>query len=72
MSLATLDASTVSDTRSSIVDDDRIIEQAISILERRMFTDGPVLDWPDTVRKYLHLNLVQEPNEAFVAVFFTG
>ena len=71
MSLTTFDVPTVSDTRSPTVDDDRIIEQAIAILERRMFTDGPVLNWPDTVRNYLHMKLVQESSEVFAAVFFT-
>lgn len=70
LSLVATDASTVSDTRTA--DDDRIVEQAIAILERRVFSNGPVLEWPDTLCKYLHLNLMQESSKVFVAVFFTS
>ncbi|WP_033482417.1 DNA repair protein RadC [Xanthomonas citri] len=71
MSLTTLDAPTVSDTRSPTVDDDRIIEQAIAILERRIFATGPRLTGLEGAREYLRLKLLQEPNEVFVAVFLT-
>lgn len=49
--------------------DDSIIEHAINLLERRIFTDGPKLEKPDDVRNYLRLKLVQEPNEVFSVVF---
>lgn len=52
--------------------DDLIVKQAITILERRLFSDGPVLTSPDTARDYLRLKLVPEPNEVFVAVFLTA
>ncbi|CCG36501.1 protein YkfG [Xanthomonas citri pv. mangiferaeindicae LMG 941] len=61
----------MSDTRSPTVDDDRIIEQAIAILERRIFATGPRLTGLEGAREYLRLKLLQEPNEVFVAVFLT-
>ncbi|WP_296463635.1 MULTISPECIES: RadC family protein [Pseudomonadota] len=71
MSLTTLDAPTVSDIRSPTVDNDRIIEQAIAILERRIFATGPRLTGLEGAREYLRLKLLQEPNEVFVVVFLT-
>ena len=49
--------------------DNRIIEQAIAILEKRMFSDGPTLGKPDDVSNYLQIKLAQEPNEVFMVVF---
>lgn len=49
--------------------EDWIIQQAIVLLEQRIFKAGPALDRPDAVRDYLRLKLIPEPNEVFAAVF---
>lgn len=52
--------------------DDWIIQQAIVLLERRVFKAGPCLSRPAAVRDYLRLKLVAEPNEIFAAVFLNS
>lgn len=52
--------------------EDWIIEQAIALLERRVFHDGPFLNCPKVVRDYLRLKLLPEPNEIFAAVFLNA
>ena len=49
--------------------EDWIIQQAIALLERRIFKVGPCLSRPAAVRDYLRLKLVAEPNEVFAIVF---
>lgn len=49
--------------------EDWIIQQAIVLLERRIFKAGPCLIRPAAVRDYLRLKLVAEPNEIVAAVF---
>ncbi len=49
--------------------EDWIIQQAIALLERRIFKVGPCLSQPAAVRDYLRLKLVAEPNEVFAVVF---
>lgn len=49
--------------------EDWIIQQAIVLLDRRVFKAGPCLSQPAAVRDYLRLKLVAEPNEIFAAVF---
>ena len=49
--------------------DDGIIEQAITILEARVFRGGPLLNNTTALRDYLRLKLMAEPNEVFVAIF---
>ena len=49
--------------------EDWIIQQAINLLENRVFKAGPSLSSPAAVRDYLRLKLVAEPNEVFAAVF---
>lgn len=49
--------------------DKRIIEQAIAILEKRMFAEGPTLGKSDDVSDYLRIKLAQEPNEVFMVIF---
>jgi DNA repair protein RadC len=46
-----------------------VIQQAIALLERRIFKVGPCLSRPAAVRDYLRLKLVAEPNEVFAIVF---
>lgn len=52
--------------------DDWIIEQAITILEDRIFKAGPILSSTTAVRDYLRLKLMPEPNELVVAVFLNS
>ena len=56
----------------SVQNEDWIIQQAIVLLERRVFKAGPRLERPAAVRDYLRLKLVAEPNEIFVVVFMTS
>jgi len=49
--------------------EDWIIQQAITLLEQRIFKAGPALASPNAVREYLRLKLIAEPNEVFAAVF---
>ncbi|AKU14345.1 MAG: DNA repair protein RadC [Lysobacter sp.] len=49
--------------------EDWIIQQAITLLEKRVFKAGPSLGSPAAVRDYLRLKLVVEPNEVFAVVF---
>src|SRR5579875_2483409 len=49
--------------------EDWIIQQAIVLLEKRIFKAGPCLSRPAAVRDYLRVKLVAEPNEIFAAVF---
>ena len=48
--------------------EDWIIQQAITLLEHRIFKAGACLSSP-AVRDYLRLKLVAEPNEVFAVVF---
>ncbi|MDG3999976.1 RadC family protein [Achromobacter denitrificans] len=56
----------------SIQNEDWIVQQAIVLLERRVFKAGPRLERPAAVRDYLRLKLVAEPNEIFVVVFMNS
>ena len=49
--------------------EDWTIQQAIALLEKRVFKAGPALSSPAAVRDYLRLKLVVEPNEVFAVVF---
>lgn len=52
--------------------EDWIIQQAIALLEKRVFKAGAKLLDPTAVRDYLRVKLVAEPNEIFAAVFWTA
>ena len=52
--------------------DDWIIQQAIALLEQRIFKAGPLLEQPQAVKDYLRLKLVAEPNEVFAIVFMNS
>jgi len=56
----------------SVQNEDWIVQQAIVLLERRVFKAGPHLERPAAVRDYLRLKLVAEPNEIFVVVFMNS
>ncbi|HCE6397573.1 DNA repair protein RadC [Pseudomonas sp. P1B16] len=71
-SLARID-SLANSCPSSVLDhENHIIAQAIEVLERRLFTNGPRLLNPEAVSDYLRLKLMPEPSEVFVAVFLSS
>lgn len=69
MSYAVTDSRPESLTLIASQHEDWIIHQAITLLEQRIFKAGPMLNSPTTVRDYLHLKLVGEPNKVFAVVF---
>ena len=72
MSYAVTDSRPESLTLIASQHEDWIIHQAITLLEQRIFKAGPMLNSPTTVRDYLHLKLVGEPNEVFAVVFLNS
>lgn len=54
---------------NSVIHENQLIDQALAILDRRLFTRGPVLTSPDTVAAYLKRQLVQQEHEVFGVVF---
>lgn len=52
--------------------DDQIVQQAIALLEQRVFKNGPRLERPQAVKDYLRLRLVSEPNEVFAILFMNS
>jgi DNA repair protein RadC len=53
----------------SVQCEDWIIQQAIKLLESRVFKAGPALCGPAAARDYLRLKLIAELNEVFAVVF---
>jgi DNA repair protein RadC len=72
MSLVIADSRPESLTLIAAQHEDWIIQQAITLLEHRIFKAGPCLSNPAAVRDYLHLKLVAEPNEVFAVVFLNS
>ncbi|MNF82513.1 hypothetical protein D3C84_648210 [compost metagenome] len=52
-----------------IVQENQMIDEALHILDRRLFTRGPTLTSPDAVASYLKLHLVQQEHEVFGVMF---
>ena len=52
--------------------EDWIIQQAINLLEKRVFKAGPSLGSPTAVRDYLRLWLGPQPVEIFAALFLNS
>jgi len=52
-----------------IVHENQMIEEALHILDRRLFTRGPSLTSPDAVASYLKLHLAPQEHEVFGVVF---
>ena len=69
MSFAVADSRPESLTLIAAQHEDWIVQQAINLLEKRIFKAGPSLSSPAAVRDYLRLKLVVEPNEVFAVVF---
>lgn len=47
----------------------QLVQDAIAVLERRLFQRGPALTTPQEVVDYLRLTLTQEDREVFTVVF---
>lgn len=71
-SLAVNEAAKAPALSSRSAHDERLIDQAIALLEQRLFQRGPLLDSPSEVRKFLKLKLSGESNEVFAAIFLDG
>lgn len=71
-SLARLDAPAEPCSASVLAYENRIIAQAIAILERRLFVDGPPMSDPQVTGDYLRLKLMPEPSEVFAALFLNA
>ena len=69
MSLVIADSRPESLTLIAAQHEDWIVQQAITLLEKRVFKSGAALSSPAAVRDYLRLKLVAEPNEVFAVVF---
>ncbi len=52
-----------------IAQENRVINEALQILDRRLFSRGPELTTPSVVAEYLKLLLVQQEHEVFAVVF---
>lgn len=52
-----------------IAQENRVIDEALLILDRRLFSRGPDLVSPDAVATYLKLQLVQQEHEVFGVIF---
>ena len=52
-----------------IAQENRVIEEALHILDRRLFTRGPDLNSPDSVASFLKLQLAQQEHEVFGVIF---
>jgi DNA repair protein RadC len=52
-----------------IVQENQLIDEALHILDRRLFNRGPNLTAPDTVAAYLKLHLAQQEHEVFGVIF---
>lgn len=50
-------------------DEDQLIETALQILDRRLFTRGPKLEAPHEVRNYLKLQLAAMDHEVFAVIY---
>ncbi|TCV62204.1 RadC family protein [Pseudomonas fluorescens] len=49
--------------------ENRVIDEALHILDRRLFTRGPGLTSPETVASFLKLQLTQQDHEVFGVIF---
>lgn len=52
-----------------IAQENRVIDEALHILDRRLFTRGPELASPDAVASFLKLQLAQQEHEVFGVIF---
>ncbi|AZP72672.1 RadC family protein [Pseudomonas helleri] len=52
-----------------IAQENQLINEALHILDRRLFTRGPGLTSPDTVASYLKLRIAPQEHEVFGVIF---
>lgn len=52
------------------IDEDGIVAKAMEILASRIFKAGPVMDSPDTVKKYLMLKMAEHTKREVFGVLF--
>lgn len=52
-----------------IAQENQVIDEALHILDRRLFTRGPDLTSPDAVASFLKLQLAQQEHEVFGVIF---
>lgn len=52
-----------------IAQENQLIDEALHILDRRLFTRGPNLTSPDAVASYLKLHLAPQEHEVFGVIF---
>lgn len=52
------------------IDEDGVVAKAMEILAARLFKAGPVMDSPDTVKKYLSLKMAQHTKHEVFGVLF--
>lgn len=52
-----------------IAQENQLIDDALHILDRRLFTRGPSITSPDAIASYLKLHLAQQEHEVFGVVF---
>lgn len=52
--------------------EDQLIQEAISILEQRIFNADPCIDNPKVIKDYLRLKLTNEAREIFSCVFLNS
>lgn len=50
-------------------EEEQLIQQALSVMERSIFQRGPCLACPEHVRDFLHLKLAKESHEIFALIF---
>ncbi|MDH1440369.1 DNA repair protein RadC [Pseudomonas sp. GD03721] len=65
----TLIGTTNASEHARLDQEDQVIEEALLILERRVFSRGPELTSPGVVAEYLKVLLAQEEHEVFGVVF---
>ncbi|QXH69400.1 JAB domain-containing protein [Pseudomonas asgharzadehiana] len=66
--LTLIEASDVEADR--IAQENQLIDEALHILDRRLFTRGPSLTSPDAVASYLKLYVAPQEHEVFGVIFF--
>ncbi len=66
--LTLIEASDVEADR--IAQENQLIDEALHILDRRLFTRGPNLTSPDAVASYLKLHIAPQEHEVFRCDFF--
>lgn len=67
-----LPVSRVRPSPSSMSREDRLIERARKVLERRLRAESAVIDRPDVIRLFLTFELAEESREVFYVIFLNA